>query len=93
MCASMHSKWFVLFLLEYLVVDVQTTIYAFRVTFSVLLKQAANQNSQAGFGAVPQGQYAPTFAGGQPKPTGMAPQPLPLEGVACRDMQVMMRKQ
>ncbi|TKY50120.1 CDK-activating kinase assembly factor MAT1 [Spatholobus suberectus] len=40
---------------------------------------AASQNSQAGFGAVPQGQYAPTF-GGQPRPTGMAPQPLPLGG-------------
>ncbi|OIV92938.1 hypothetical protein TanjilG_20600 [Lupinus angustifolius] len=38
-----------------------------------------NQNSQTGFGAVPQGQYAPTFAG-QPRPTGMAPQPLPLGG-------------
>lgn len=42
--------------------------------------QATNQNSQTGFGAVPQGQYAPTFAGGQPRPTGMAPQPLPLGG-------------
>ncbi|KAK7252558.1 hypothetical protein RIF29_36598 [Crotalaria pallida] len=41
---------------------------------------AANQNSQGGIGAVPQGQYAPTFAGGQPRPTGMAPQPLPLGG-------------
>ncbi|KAK7271833.1 hypothetical protein RJT34_28048 [Clitoria ternatea] len=41
---------------------------------------AANQNSQAGLGAVPQGQYAPTFPGGQPRPTGMAPQPLPLGG-------------
>ncbi|KAG2384178.1 uncharacterized protein HKW66_Vig0150590 [Vigna angularis] len=41
---------------------------------------ATNQNSQTGFGAVPQGQYAPTFAGGQPRPTGMAPQPLPLGG-------------
>ncbi|KAL1317199.1 hypothetical protein HN51_069304 [Arachis hypogaea] len=40
---------------------------------------AANQNSQAGFGAAPQGLYAPTFAG-QPRPTGMAPQPLPLGG-------------
>ncbi|CAJ1947242.1 unnamed protein product [Sphenostylis stenocarpa] len=40
---------------------------------------ATNPNSQAGFGAVPQGQYAPTF-GGQPRPTGMAPQPLPLGG-------------
>ncbi|KAL2335368.1 hypothetical protein Fmac_016581 [Flemingia macrophylla] len=39
-----------------------------------------SQNSQAGFGAVPQGQYAPTF-GGQPRPTGiMGPQPLPLGG-------------
>lgn len=40
----------------------------------------ANPNSQAGFGAVPQGQYAPTIAGGQPRPTGMGPQPLPLGG-------------
>ncbi|XP_027358606.1 uncharacterized protein LOC113867459 [Abrus precatorius] len=40
----------------------------------------ANQNSQVGFGGVPQGQYAPTFPGGQPRPAGMAPQPLPLGG-------------
>ncbi|CAL0311739.1 unnamed protein product [Lupinus luteus] len=41
---------------------------------------AANQNSHAeGVSGVPQGQYAPTFAG-QPRPTGMAPQPLPLGG-------------
>ncbi|KAK7316263.1 hypothetical protein VNO77_35161 [Canavalia gladiata] len=41
---------------------------------------AASQNSQAGLVALPQGQYAPTFPG-QPRPTGMAPQPLPLGGV------------
>ncbi|XP_027923639.1 uncharacterized protein LOC114181394 [Vigna unguiculata] len=41
---------------------------------------ATNQNSQTGFGGIAQGQYAPTFAGGQPRPTGMAPQPLPLGG-------------
>ncbi|KAF1873558.1 hypothetical protein Lal_00027596 [Lupinus albus] len=42
--------------------------------------EAADQNSHAeGVGGVPQGQYAPTFAG-QPRPTGMAPQPLPLGG-------------
>ncbi|KAJ7955675.1 putative CDK-activating kinase assembly factor MAT1 [Quillaja saponaria] len=40
----------------------------------------ASQSSQAGFGAGSQGQYAPTFAGGQPRPTGLAPQPLPLGG-------------
>ncbi|XP_058721967.1 uncharacterized protein LOC131593484 [Vicia villosa] len=41
----------------------------------------ASQNSQAGIGTVPQGQYAPTVAGGQPRPTGMmGPQPLPLGG-------------
>ncbi|CAK8533645.1 unnamed protein product [Lathyrus sativus] len=41
----------------------------------------ANLNSQAGVGTVPQGQYAPTVAGGQPRPTGMmGPQPLPLGG-------------
>ncbi|XVF59028.1 hypothetical protein PTKIN_Ptkin07bG0241100 [Pterospermum kingtungense] len=33
---------------------------------------------QAGFGAGAQGQYAPTVPGGQPRPTGMAPQPVPL---------------
>lgn len=43
------------------------------------MSQGANQSSQGGVGAVPQGQYAPTFAG-QPRPTGMAPQPLPLGG-------------
>ncbi|KAK4279983.1 hypothetical protein QN277_011669 [Acacia crassicarpa] len=37
-----------------------------------------NQTTQAGFG-VPQGQYAPTVAG-QPRPTGMGPQPVPLGG-------------
>ncbi|TYI50206.1 hypothetical protein E1A91_D12G085200v1 [Gossypium mustelinum] len=37
-------------------------------------------NSQAGFVAGTQGQYAPTVAGGQPRPTGMAPQPVPLAG-------------
>ncbi|KAI4335519.1 hypothetical protein L6164_014157 [Bauhinia variegata] len=36
------------------------------------------QSSQAGFDAGTQGQYAPTFLGGQPRPIGMAPQPLPL---------------
>lgn len=43
------------------------------------MRQSANQSSQAGFGGVPQGQYAPTFAG-QPRPTGMGPQPVPLGG-------------
>ncbi|MBA0804911.1 hypothetical protein Gohar_004465 [Gossypium harknessii] len=38
------------------------------------------QSSQAGFVAGTQGQYAPTVAGGQPRPTGMAPQPVPLAG-------------
>ncbi|MBA0834025.1 hypothetical protein Goarm_006421 [Gossypium armourianum] len=37
-------------------------------------------SSQAGFVAGTQGQYAPTVAGGQPRPTGMAPQPVPLAG-------------
>ncbi|KAG4169456.1 hypothetical protein ERO13_A12G083500v2 [Gossypium hirsutum] len=36
-------------------------------------------SSQAGFVAGTQGQYAPTVAG-QPRPTGMAPQPVPLAG-------------
>uniref|UniRef100_A0A2P2PJC2 Uncharacterized protein MANES_14G112900 n=1 Tax=Rhizophora mucronata TaxID=61149 RepID=A0A2P2PJC2_RHIMU len=34
--------------------------------------------SQGGFGV--EGQYAPTIPGGQPRPTGMAPQPMPLGG-------------
>lgn len=33
-----------------------------------------------GYSVGTQGQYAPTFAGGQPRPTGMAPQPIPLGG-------------
>ncbi|KAA3461739.1 CDK-activating kinase assembly factor MAT1 [Gossypium australe] len=45
-----------------------------------LLKLALSQSSQAGFVAGTQGQYAPTVAGGQPRPTGMAPQPVPLAG-------------
>ncbi|KAJ7979579.1 putative CDK-activating kinase assembly factor MAT1 [Quillaja saponaria] len=40
------------------------------------------QNSQAGFGA-----FAPTFPGGQPRPTGMVPQPVQLGGESC-DMHV-----
>ncbi|BBH08637.1 cyclin-dependent kinase-activating kinase assembly factor-related / CDK-activating kinase assembly factor-related protein [Prunus dulcis] len=40
---------------------------------------ALSQGSQAGFGTGTQGQYAPTVAG-QPRPTGMGPQPLPLGG-------------
>ncbi|XP_010040840.2 uncharacterized protein LOC104429702 [Eucalyptus grandis] len=35
-------------------------------------------NSQAGLSVGTQGQYAPAIAGGQPRPTGMAPQPVPL---------------
>ncbi|KAI4344320.1 hypothetical protein L6164_011562 [Bauhinia variegata] len=34
------------------------------------------QSSQAGLDAGTQGQYAPTLLGGQPRPIGMAPQPL-----------------
>uniref|UniRef100_A0A7N0V2D0 Uncharacterized protein n=1 Tax=Kalanchoe fedtschenkoi TaxID=63787 RepID=A0A7N0V2D0_KALFE len=40
-----------------------------------------DMSSQAGIGVGQQGQYAPTIAGGQPRPTGMAPQPLPVGGV------------
>ncbi|GAB4838147.1 hypothetical protein Ancab_027676 [Ancistrocladus abbreviatus] len=50
---------------------------------NLLLEQATSQSSQASFSGVPQGQYAPAVAGGafaQPRPTGMAPQPLPLGG-------------
>ncbi|KAJ8768117.1 hypothetical protein K2173_021057 [Erythroxylum novogranatense] len=35
-------------------------------------------NSQGVFGG--EGQYAPTVPAGQPRPTGMAPQPMPLRG-------------
>ncbi|KAG6587804.1 CDK-activating kinase assembly factor MAT1 [Cucurbita argyrosperma subsp. argyrosperma] len=38
---------------------------------------AADQSFQAGLSTGTQGQYAPTFAGGQPRPTG---QPVPLGG-------------
>lgn len=41
------------------------------------------QSSQAGVSTTTQGKYAPAVAGGafmQPRPTGMAPQPLPLGG-------------
>ncbi|KAJ0040858.1 hypothetical protein Pint_28637 [Pistacia integerrima] len=41
---------------------------------------APGQSSQAGIGVDTQGQYAPTLAGGQPRPTGMGPQPVPLPG-------------
>ncbi|GMY35574.1 CDK-activating kinase assembly factor [Fagus crenata] len=41
---------------------------------------ASNQGSQTGYGTGTQGQYAPTIAGGQPRPTGMATQPVPLGG-------------
>ncbi|KAF5749488.1 hypothetical protein HS088_TW04G01457 [Tripterygium wilfordii] len=37
-------------------------------------------SSQGGFSITSQGQYAPTIAGGQPRPTGMPPQPVPLGG-------------
>ncbi|EEF34002.1 uncharacterized protein LOC8265933 [Ricinus communis] len=42
-----------------------------------------DMNPQAGI-AIEPGQYAPSVAGGQPRPTGMAPQPVPLGGL---DMQ------
>ncbi|KAA8535420.1 hypothetical protein F0562_030439 [Nyssa sinensis] len=38
---------------------------------------ATSQSSQGGVGAGAQGQYAPAISG-QPRPTGMAPQPLPI---------------
>lgn len=50
------------------------------IFFFFLLRQAPNQSSQTGYGTGAQGQYAPTFAGGQPRPTGMAQQPVPLGG-------------
>ncbi|XP_039003840.1 uncharacterized protein LOC120130748 [Hibiscus syriacus] len=40
--------------------------------------QADTDSSQAGLSVGAQGQYAPTVAGGQPRPIGMAPQPVPL---------------
>ncbi|XP_043723393.1 uncharacterized protein LOC122670529 isoform X2 [Telopea speciosissima] len=49
---------------------------------------APSQNSQAGGG---QGQYAPAIPGatiGQPRPTGMAPQPVPV-GYAADDKEMM----
>ncbi|GMI67689.1 hypothetical protein like AT4G30820 [Hibiscus trionum] len=57
--------------------------------------QADTDSSQAGFSAGAQGQYAPTVAGGQPRPTGMAPQPVPLasgmdmHGYALDDEEMM----
>ncbi|CAM8931030.1 unnamed protein product [Rhodiola kirilowii] len=41
---------------------------------------SANNSFQAGLVVGQQGQYAPTIAGGQPRPTGMAPQPVPIGG-------------
>lgn len=38
-----------------------------------------SQSFQGGFGVEP-GQYAPSVPGGQPRPTGLAPQPVPLGG-------------
>lgn len=46
-------------------------------------EQGTEQSSQAGVSTTTQGKYAPAVAGGafmQPRPTGMAPQPLPLGG-------------
>ncbi|KAK1257883.1 hypothetical protein QJS04_geneDACA017396 [Acorus gramineus] len=46
-------------------------------------EEAAGTSSQLGTGAVGQGQYAPAIAGGsvgQPRPMGMAAQPLPVGG-------------
>lgn len=45
------------------------------------MMQLTSQSSQAGTSNGAQGQYAPAIAGGtigQPRPTGMAPQPVPL---------------
>lgn len=41
----------------------------------MLLRQAPGENSQASIGVGTHGQYAPTLAGGQPRP-----QPVPLPG-------------
>lgn len=63
--------------------------------FLFLPRQASNQSSQTGYGTGAQGQYAPTFAGGQPRPTGMPPQPIPLgggfdmQGYSVEDEEVM----
>lgn len=38
-----------------------------------------SQSFQGGFSVEP-GQYAPSVPGGQPRPTGLAPQPVPLGG-------------
>ena len=71
-------------------------IHATRFELIVCLsKQALSQSSQAGFGAGAQGQYAPTVPGGQPRPTGIAPQPVPLasgldiHGYAMDDEEMM----
>ncbi|KAF2316982.1 hypothetical protein GH714_009685 [Hevea brasiliensis] len=47
-------------------------------------------SSQGGFGIEP-GQYAPSVPGGQPRPTGMAPQPVPLGGPDMHDDEETMR--
>ena len=44
---------------------------------SSFLRQTTSQSSQGGVGAGVQGQYAPAISG-QPRPTGMAPQPVPI---------------
>ncbi|XVE83102.1 hypothetical protein DITRI_Ditri16bG0060400 [Diplodiscus trichospermus] len=59
------------------------------------LQADTDGGSQAGSGTGAQGQYAPTVPGGQPRPTGMAPQPVPLSsgldmhGYAMDDEEMM----
>ncbi|KDP38715.1 hypothetical protein JCGZ_04068 [Jatropha curcas] len=50
----------------------------------------ADGSSQGGF-SIETMQYAPSVPGGQPRPTGMAPQPLPLGGTDMLDDEEMMR--
>ncbi|GAB2291535.1 hypothetical protein Dimus_025788 [Dionaea muscipula] len=54
----------------------------------------SSQNPQMGLSGAPHGQYVPAIAGAafQPRPIGMAPQPLPHGGGADIDDEEMMRR-
>ncbi|KAJ9689079.1 hypothetical protein PVL29_014632 [Vitis rotundifolia] len=57
------------------------------------IMETTSQSSHAGIGAGAPGHYAPTVPGGQPRPTSMAPQPIPIgvtpEGYAADDEETM----
>lgn len=61
-------------------------------SYELMMICLLSQSFQGGFGVEP-GQYAPSVPGGQPRPTGLAPQPVPLGGgQTCKVIPWMMRK-